>query len=98
MLPARTPTRREVRRYVCPRCGARPGDPCRELATGFVVGVARRGNHRERVEAATAWKGRQLRIDLAVVALPDVFALPWPAYLVLLGFWAFCVWLITREH
>jgi hypothetical protein len=58
MLPPRAPRRDRVRRFPCPACGATPGRTC----TGN--GFPREANHAERIAAAQAWLGKQLRLEL----------------------------------
>lgn len=63
MIPAHVPSRDQVRQHACPLCFVRPGDPCVEwTAAGVEV---REHNHRERVEAAQVWLGRQLTLPLS---------------------------------
>mgnify|MGYP001488183079 CR=1 FL=1 len=54
-LPAKL-TRADVRTVLCPRCGARPGEPCR--GTGA---KPRASNHLERVAAARELGGTLIR-------------------------------------
>jgi hypothetical protein len=68
VIPARVPTREQVREHPCPTCGAGPGEMCVEvpdpLADVVRTGLVHRlNNHAGRVEVCQAWLGRQLELE-----------------------------------